>query len=288
MRFATLKTPAGPRACLRRADRYVDIQATQPDLPNSVRQWIAAGPDLRSDLQKVADRSDAVTHPLATAHYLAPIQDPQKIICIGLNYRDHALEQNIPVPREPVIFNKFVTALTGHNQPIEIPTVSKKVDFEAELVAVISKPGRYISEADAPSHIAGYMVGHDVSARDWQKEKDGKQWLCGKSFDTFAPTGPEFLTADEVPHAENLPIRLRLNGQVMQESNTNQLIFSVPKLIAYISQVCTLTPGDLIFTGTPNGVGDARKPPVYLKPGDVAEVEIEGLGILRNELVQGQ
>jgi 2-keto-4-pentenoate hydratase/2-oxohepta-3-ene-1,7-dioic acid hydratase in catechol pathway len=239
-------------------------------------------------LNELLKRSDVVSYPVKGASYLAPIPDPQKVICTGLNYRDHAAEQNIPVPREPVVFSKFVTALTGHGQPIELPSVSKKVDYEAELVAVIGKPGRYISEADAPAHIAGYMVGHDVSARDWQKEKDGKQWLCGKSFDTFAPMGPEFVTADEVKDAHNLPIRLRLNGQVMQESNTNQLIFSIPRLIAYISQVFTLESGDVIFTGTPPGVGDARKPPVYMKPGDVAEVEIEGLGVLRNPIVQGR
>jgi 2-keto-4-pentenoate hydratase/2-oxohepta-3-ene-1,7-dioic acid hydratase in catechol pathway len=238
-------------------------------------------------VDEVAQRPGAVTHPVTGAHFLPPIIDPQKIICIGLNYRDHAAEQNIPVPREPVVFSKFVTALTGHGRPIELPSVSNKVDYEAELVVVVGQVGRYVAESDAADHVAGYMVGHDVSARDWQKEKDGKQWLCGKTFDTFAPTGPELITADEIQDPHNLPIRLRLNGQVMQESNTNQLIFSVPKLIAYVSQVFTLSPGDLIFTGTPPGVGDARKPPLYLKPGDVAEVEIEGLGVLRNPVVQG-
>jgi 2-keto-4-pentenoate hydratase/2-oxohepta-3-ene-1,7-dioic acid hydratase in catechol pathway len=288
MRFATLITPGGPRACIRRGDHYVDVNQTDASLPNSVRAWIAGGPALLQKVAAVAARQDALAYPVKGANFGAPIQDPQKIICIGLNYRDHAHEQNIPVPREPVVFCKFVTALTGHGQPIELPSVSNKVDFEAELVAVMGAGGRNIPEVDGHKHIAGYMAGHDVSARDWQKEKDGKQWLCGKSFDTFAPTGPEFITADEVADAHQLPIRLRLNGQVMQESNTNQLIFSLPKLIAYVSQVCTLAPGDLIFTGTPPGVGDARKPPVYMKPGDVAEVEIEGLGVLRNPVVQGR
>jgi 2-keto-4-pentenoate hydratase/2-oxohepta-3-ene-1,7-dioic acid hydratase in catechol pathway len=288
MRFVTLQTASGPRACVRLNDKYLDVEQTESSLSNSVRDWIAGGSAVMKRLNDLLKRSDVVSYPVKGASYLAPIPDPQKVICIGLNYRDHAGEQNIPVPREPVIFSKFVTTLTGHGQPIELPSVSTKVDYEAELVAVIGKSGRYISEADAPAHIAGYMVGHDVSARDWQKEKDGKQWLCGKSFDTFAPMWPEFITVDEVKDAHNLPIRLRLNGQVMQESNTNQLIFSVPKLIAYISQVCTLEPGDLIFTGTPAGVGDARKPPVYMKPGDVAEVEIEGLGVLRNPVVQGR
>jgi 2-keto-4-pentenoate hydratase/2-oxohepta-3-ene-1,7-dioic acid hydratase in catechol pathway len=287
MRFATLQTPSGPRACIRRGDAYVDITHADPALPNSVRQWIAGGQPLWNRIAELAGSPSAVKYPISDAQYLPPIPDPQKIICIGLNYRDHASEQNIPVPREPVIFSKFITTLIGHGRNIELPTVSKKVDFEAELVAVIGKPGRHISEADAPAHVAGYMPGHDVSARDWQKEKDGKQWLCGKSFDTFAPTGPELVTADEVADPHNLPIRLRLNGQIMQDSNTSRLIFPVPKLIAYISQVFTLTPGDLIFTGTPSGVGDFRKPPIYMKPGDVADVEIEGLGVLRNRVVQG-
>jgi 2-keto-4-pentenoate hydratase/2-oxohepta-3-ene-1,7-dioic acid hydratase in catechol pathway len=153
---------------------------------------------------------------------------------------------------------------------------------------VIGRGGRHIQETDALLHVTGYMVGHDVSARDWQKEKDGKQWLLGKSFDTFAPTGPELATVNEVPNAHGLPIRLRLNGETMQESNTDQLIFPIPRLIAYVSQVFSLSPGDLIFTGTPSGVGDFRKPPRYLKPGDTVEVEIEGLGVLRNPVVQGR
>lgn len=288
MRLATLRTPQGPRAVLRYQDYYFDINAAEPSLPNSVREWIAGGAEMYRKIIEVAKRQGTPMSPVKDASYHAPILDPQKIICIGLNYSDHAKEQNLQPPREPVVFSKFVTTLIGHGQNIELPSVSNKVDYEAELVVVIGKAGRMISEADGMNHVAGYMVGHDVSARDWQKEKDGKQWLCGKSFDTFAPTGPEFITVDEVKDPHQLPIRLKLNGEVMQESNTNQLIFSIPKLIAYISQVFTLTPGDLIFTGTPPGVGDARKPPVYMKPGDVAEVEIEGLGQLRNPVVQGR
>lgn len=288
MRFATLQTATGPRAVVRRGDVYIDINATDPSVPNSVREWLAGGPALLKKLASVAERVDARKLPVEGVNYLAPIPDPQKIICIGLNYSDHAREQNLQPPKEPVVFSKFVTSLTGHEKPVELPSVSTKVDFEAELVAVVGKSGRMIAETDAASHVAGYMVGHDVSARDWQKEKDGKQWLCGKTFDTFAPCGPEFVTADEVPNPHGLVIKLRLNGELMQNSNTNQLIFSIPKLIAYVSQVVTLHPGDIIFTGTPPGVGDARKPPVYMKPGDVAEVEIESLGLLRNTMVQGK
>jgi 2-keto-4-pentenoate hydratase/2-oxohepta-3-ene-1,7-dioic acid hydratase in catechol pathway len=286
MRLATLQTSQGPRAVVRHGDQYVDVNATDSSLPNSVREWLAQ--NLLSQVSAVAAKPGAKSYPVRGAQFHAPIPDPQKIICIGLNYSDHAAEQNLQPPKEPVVFSKFVTALTGHEKPVELPSVSKKVDFEAELVVVIGQGGRMIAEADGMKHVAGYMVGHDVSARDWQKEKDGKQWLCGKTFDTFAPCGPEFTTADEVKDPHTLPIQLRLNGTVMQDSNTNKLIFSIPKLIAYISQVFTLTPGDLIFTGTPPGVGDARKPPVYMKPGDVAEVEITGLGLLRNTMVEGR
>ena len=162
------------------------------------------------------------------------------------------------------------------------------VDYEAELVVVIGKPGRRIAESEAMDYVAGYMCGNDVSARDWQMKKPGGQWLLGKSFDTFAPTGPHLVTQDEITNPQQLAVRLILNGQVMQQSNTNQFIFSVTQLIAYVSQVCTLEVGDLLFTGTPGGVGFARKPPVFLKDGDVVEVEIESVGKLRNAVVSDQ
>ncbi len=223
--------------------------------------------------------------PVADPVALPPIPDPEKIICIGLNYADHAAESGAEIPSEPVVFNKFPTALRADGENIELPPQSDKVDYEAELVVVIGKEGKNISEADALQYVAGYMCGHDVSARDWQKYKPAGQWLCGKSFDSFAPTGPVMVTADEIPDPHNLRIIMRLNGQEMQNSTTQQLIFNVNQLIAYLSQVCTLRPGDLIFTGTPPGVGGARKPPIYMKPGDVAEVEIEGLGVLSNPVV---
>jgi 2-keto-4-pentenoate hydratase/2-oxohepta-3-ene-1,7-dioic acid hydratase in catechol pathway len=186
-----------------------------------------------------------------------------------------------------VLFSKYATALTGHEAPIVLPPVSSEVDYEAELVIVIGKGGRNIPAGQALAHVAGYTCGHDVSARDWQLKKDQKQWMVGKTFDTFAPTGPHLVTADEVPDPHNLPIRLRLNGQVMQNSNNTQMIFRIPEVLAYLSQVFTLEPGDLIFTGTPPGVGFAKKPPLFLKPGDVAEVEIDGIGLLRNPVVAG-
>ncbi len=196
-----------------------------------------------------------------------------------------ARETGKELPPEPVIFSKFGTAVAAHGDPIVLPRASNKVDYEAELVAVIGRGGRHIPKETALDHVAGYCCGHDVSARDWQTGKPGGQWLLGKSFDGFAPFGPELVTADEVGDSGNLRIQLRINGRTMQDSSTSQLIFSVAELVAYVSGVCTLRTGDVLFTGTPSGVGVARKPPVYLQPGDVVEVEIERIGVLRNAVV---
>ena len=285
MRLVTLATPSGPRAAVRFGEKYVDIAATDRNLPSGVRELLEAGPSALAAVAKLGANPTSVTYPAAGARLHAPVYDPHKILCIGLNYRDHAIEGGKAIPVEPVVFGKFHGALIGPGQPIVLPRVSQKVDYEAELVVVIGKRGRHIPEEKAFEHVAGYTCGHDVSARDWQFRGEEKQWIIGKTFDTFAPTGPELVTRDEAPDPHNLPIRLRLNGQVMQNSNTKEFIFDVPKLLAYLSQVVTLEPGDLIFTGTPPGVGAARKPPVWLKPGDVAEVEIEGIGLLRNTCV---
>jgi len=287
MRLATLQTPSGPRAVARAGDFYVDLHATDPRLPASLLALLEMGEAGQERIAAAVARSDAVRLPVAGARYLAPVVNPAKIICVGLNYRDHAAESGAPIPREPILFSKYATALVGHEQPIVLPPVSQEVDFEAELVIVVGRVGKNLSPETASRHVAGYTVGHDVSARDWQLKKDGKQWMVGKTFDTFAPLGPELVTTDEVGDPHNLRISLRLNGQTMQDSNTQQMIFRVGDLLAYLSQVFTLQPGDLIFTGTPPGVGFARKPPVFLKGGDVVEVEIEKLGVLRNPVIQG-
>lgn len=218
---------------------------------------------------------------------LAPVRRPGKIICLGLNYRDHAVESGAPIPKEPVVFAKYPSAVIGPNASIKLPPDSEEVDFEAELVFVIGKGGRNISEANALQHVAGYTCGHDVSARDYQIRRGGTQWVIGKTFDTFAPMGPVLVTPDELPDPHRLRIQCRVNGQTMQDSNTEQMIFNVPQTIAYLSRVMTLEPGDVVFTGTPPGVGFARKPPVFLKAGDVAEIEIEGIGVLRNPVEAG-
>jgi 2-keto-4-pentenoate hydratase/2-oxohepta-3-ene-1,7-dioic acid hydratase in catechol pathway len=281
MRLVTVRTAAGPRACVEQGGRYVDVQAADPSLPSSVKAILALGPEGRAKVEAAA-RSGEVSHDPASAELLAPVPDPGKILCLGLNYRDHAEESGMAIPEEPVLFSKFPSALIGPGATIELPAASTQVDYEAELVWVIGRRGRDIPRDRAMEYVGGYTIGHDVSARDWQLNKPGRQWLAGKTFDTFAPIGPAVVTADEVPDPGSLGIRLRLNGETMQDSNTNQLIFHADEVIAYISQIFTLEPGDLIFTGTPPGVGMARKPPVWLKPGDVVEVEIDGLGVLKN------
>jgi 2-keto-4-pentenoate hydratase/2-oxohepta-3-ene-1,7-dioic acid hydratase in catechol pathway len=236
-----------------------------------------------SDLRWLGPQIDLATIP--DLQWLPPVVEPNKIICIGLNYADHATETGAELPTIPVVFNKFPTTLVGHEQPIRLPGISEKVDYEAELVVVIGKPGRHIDIADAMEHVGAYTCGHDVSARDWQKGKPGGQWLLGKTFDTFAPLGPWLVTAKGPDDAADLGVQFRLNGQLMQDSSTRHFIFSIAFLISHLSKFCTLLPGDLLFTGTPSGVGVARTPPVFLQPGDRAEVRIEGLGTLANPVI---
>jgi 2-keto-4-pentenoate hydratase/2-oxohepta-3-ene-1,7-dioic acid hydratase in catechol pathway len=216
---------------------------------------------------------------------LPPVVHPEKVICIGLNYRDHALEAGMPVPPEPVVFSKFPSALAGPGDEVVLPAVSSQVDFEAELVVVIGREARRLAVGEAMDAVFGYCCGNDVSARDWQLGKPGGQWLLGKTFDGFAPIGPCIVHKSHVPNPGHLQITLRLNGEIMQDSNTRQMVFSIPELVSYLSHAMTLNPGDLIFTGTPPGVGMGRKPPRYLRPGDSCEVEIEGLGVLQNRFV---
>ncbi len=285
MKLITYRGPQGPRIAAVRDGQYVDLQAAEPGLPSSLKELLAGGAELLARAQAASLRGAALA--AKDVRPLAPIPDPQKVICVGLNYADHARESGMEPPPEPVIFNKFPTAVCAHEDPIVLCGESDEVDYEAELVVVIGRTARRISAADAPQYIGGYTCGNDVSARDWQIRKPGKQWLLGKTFDTFAPFGPELVTPDEVGDPGRLRIQLRLNGQTLQDSNTEQLIFPVAEIVAYLSRVCTLLPGDVIFTGTPPGVGMARKPPIFLKPGDVAEVEIERVGLLRNRVIAG-
>jgi 2-keto-4-pentenoate hydratase/2-oxohepta-3-ene-1,7-dioic acid hydratase in catechol pathway len=210
----------------------------------------------------------------------APVPRPGKIICIGLNYRDHAEESGMPIPTSPIIFSKFASCIVGANQPILLPVGSEQVDYEAELAFIIGRRAKSVKRENAMNYVFGYTNFNDVSARDFQFA-DG-QWQRGKSCDTFAPMGEFVATADEIADPHDLKIQFRLNGETLQDSNTTQLIFKIPELIEFLSALITLEPGDVVATGTPPGVGFARKPPIFMKDGDTAEVEIEGLGVLSN------
>jgi len=219
--------------------------------------------------------------PLASVKLKAPIPRPGKIMAIGLNYADHVKETGREMPKEQVWFSKMPTAVNGPFDPIQIPKVSSMVDWEAEMVVVIGRRGRHIAKEAAKGHVFGYACGNDVSVRDWQKRTP--QWTIGKSFDTHAPFGPWITTADEID-AGGLGIRSFVNGELRQSSNTAQMLFDCAAQIEHLSQAMTLEPGDLIYTGTPAGVGMARNPPLYLKPGDVVRVEIDGLGAIQNRV----
>ena len=220
----------------------------------------------------------------ATLNFLPPITKPSKIICLGLNYRDHAEESGLGIPEFPVLFARFPSSLTGHGAPVILPKVSSQLDWEAELVVVLSKGGKNIGEADALNHVAGYSVFNDASIRDYQLRTP--QWTAGKNFDDTGAFGPYLVTPEELPAgAAGLKIECRVNGQIMQSSNTGNLIFTVANTIHRLSTFMTLEAGDMLVMGTPGGVGVARDPQVWMKAGDVCEVEIEGVGLLSNPIV---
>ena len=227
-------------------------------------------------------RDEGVVRKLSEAELLAPIPRPGKILCLGLNYKDHAKESGTPLPKEPIVFSKAPTAVIGPGQAIQIPRATTEVDYEVEMAFVIGQECKEIDAKDAYDYIAGYTILNDVSARDYQLKKGGGQWHLGKSFDTFCPIGPWIVTRDEVRNPHKLDIRLRLNGKTMQHSNTRHLCFRVDAIVEYLSRVFTLEPGDVVATGTPGGVGFVRKPPRFLRRGDVLRLDIEDIGRLEN------
>lgn len=250
----------------------------------SMSSWLEGGEPRLVDAVKLAAGASTSALPLSDVRLLPPVPRPGKIVAIGLNYRDHSLESGAAAPpKSPIIFAKFPTSIAGPGDAIVIPVGNPNVDYEAELAVVIGRRGKAIPAAQALEFVAGYMPLNDVSARVWQFAD--KQWVRGKSCDTFCPTGPHLTTRDEIPDPHALAIRTRVNGVTMQDSHTSRMIFRVPELIEFISLSITLEPGDIIATGTPEGVGAFRKPPIFLKPGDTVEVEIEGLGVLRNPVV---
>jgi 2-keto-4-pentenoate hydratase/2-oxohepta-3-ene-1,7-dioic acid hydratase in catechol pathway len=279
MRLVTFSAGQGPRAGLVAGDRVVDLSAagypTVVSFLEDGAKAIEAANKLAADAGSAPLRSEVKLH--------APLMPP-KFICIGLNYLDHAKESGMAVPTTPVVFTKYHNAVIGPGEAIVLPPVSSQVDYEAELGFVIGKRGKNIPAERWEEYVFGYTCVHDVSARDYQMATS--QWTIGKTFDTFGPIGPELVSKDEAPDPHKMAISFELNGKVMQDSNTDQFIFNIPTLIEYLSKVMTLVPGDLISTGTPPGVGFARKPPVFLKPGDDVVVKIAGVGELRNHCVE--
>ncbi|XP_012582969.1 PREDICTED: fumarylacetoacetate hydrolase domain-containing protein 2A isoform X3 [Condylura cristata] len=242
----------------------INLNAFDPTLPKTMMEFLEQGETTLS----VARRALATQLPVlprSEVTFLAPVTRPDKVVCVGMNYVDHCKEQNVPVPKEPIIFSKFASSIVGPYDEVILPPESQATD--------------------AMAHVAGFTVAHDVSARDWQMRRNGRQWLLGKTFDTFCPLGPALVTKDSVADPHNLKICCRVNGEVVQNSNTNQMVFKTEELIAWISQFVTLYPGDVILTGTPPGVGVFRKPPVFLKKGDEVQCEIEELGVIINKVV---
>jgi acylpyruvate hydrolase len=290
-----LKKKRVPRTLAQRANfksasrRILDAGAAPKDMIELLGRGQAWGKSLATVTSLLAKGIDlkkaprGLFTPLAKARLLAPIPKPGKITCVGLNYADHAREQGHEPPKSPIFFLKSGNTICGPGDAIHLPPNSSQVDYEAEFAVVIGKKGSHIPEEKAYDYVAGYMILHDVSARDLQFS-DG-QWYRGKSCDTFAPTGPWIVTRDEIKDPHNLRISLTLNGETMQDSNTSNLIFSVPFLISYLSQSATWEVGDLISTGTPPGVGVFRKPQVFLKAGDTTSVTVEKLGTLTNPVV---
>lgn len=245
---------------------------------------MAAGEDARARIENWAYNPPAeAVAPLESVRLLAPVPRPPKFVCVGLNYRDHAIESNMEIPKVPTIFNKFPSVVIGPGDDIVLPKVSTRPDYEAELAFVIGRGGRAIPASRWQDHVFGYTIVNDVSARDYQLATS--QWLMGKTFDTFAPMGPWIVSAGDIPDPHTLDISLTIGGETLQNSNTRELIFRIPELVEYLSRVVTLEPGDVVATGTPSGVGFARKPPRYLKGGDEVTVKIQGIGELRNPVV---
>jgi 2-keto-4-pentenoate hydratase/2-oxohepta-3-ene-1,7-dioic acid hydratase in catechol pathway len=258
-------------------DRIVDLSAGP--FPRDMIALITAWPGIESELRRfVAGAKPQFA--LAQVRLRAPVPRPSKILAIGLNYADHIAETGREKPQRQVWFAKLANAVNGPYDPIEMPAVSNDIDYEAEFVFVIGKRGRHIAKENAHEMIFGYCAGNDVSVRDWQYASP--QWILGKSFDTHAPFGPWIVTSDEVPDPHALPIRAFVNGEKRQESNTRHLVFDVWAQLEELSQVMTLEPGDLIYTGTPSGVGSAMRPPQFLKDGDKVRIEIEGVGAIEN------
>nr|XP_032523348.1 fumarylacetoacetate hydrolase domain-containing protein 2 isoform X2 [Danaus plexippus plexippus] len=284
VQFVYNENPGEIRAGYLEGDKVVDINKTDCSIPSTLLEILKNG-----DLEKVK-KLPLMKPPsidLSSIKLAAPIHGHDKVLCIGLNYKDHCEEQNLTPPQVPMIFSKFASTVVGPKDAVKLRTdVTNKVDWEVELTVVIGKPANRVKAKDAYKYVLGYTVAQDISARDWQKERNGGQFLLGKSMDTFCPIGPCITTSDEIPDPQSLYIKCSVNGVEKQKSNTNQLVHKIPDVIERLSSVMTLLPGDILLTGTPGGVGMYRSPPEYLKPGDVIHSEIEKIGVLETRVEQ--
>jgi 2-keto-4-pentenoate hydratase/2-oxohepta-3-ene-1,7-dioic acid hydratase in catechol pathway len=284
MRFFRYQGSSGPALAVEIDDTALDLHSLSADLPADLGDVIAAGPELLATITGLAASGLGTKVDRNTAKLLNPLPAPGKIICIGLNYDAHAKETNLPTTAFPTVFTRFVSTLLDPEEPIARSHVSEAYDYEVELVAVIGKAAHYVTLENALDHVAGYTVANDVSVRDYQFATS--QFTIGKNFDATCPLGPIYVTADELPAgARGLTLSTKLNGELVQSDTTDGMIFDVATLVHKLSQVMSLAPGDIILTGTPSGIGHARKPPLYMKHGDLVECTVDGIGSLRNRVL---
>lgn len=289
MKLVTI-APDGAKCCgLVVSGRALLLPAASEGRLDMPLKEILGRPELLEEARCLAERAEAdpgfaerYSIGLKEGDLHTPIPRPGKVLCLGLNYRDHAAESGVQAPDEPVIFSKASSSVIGPDDPIRLPAASDQIDYEVELAFVIGLPAKGVAAKDAMRHVAGYTVLNDVTARDYQRLRGGGQWTLAKSFDTFCPIGPWIVTADEIDDPHDLALECVLSGEKMQSSSTSQMIFTIPEIIEYLSAALTLEPGDVVGTGTPPGVGFARTPPRFLRPGDVVECTVEKVGTLVN------
>ena len=286
MRLANVINKGKPCIAVMRGKDLIDLSAAGPALPGDIVTILAGGRDMLGTIERtIAAAPVSAMLDIDSVTFLPPVPRPGKIICVGLNYADHSAESGFKQPDYPTLFARFSSSLIGHKAPIIRPNLSDQLDYEGEVATVIGRTGRHIPKSKALDHVAAYSVFNEASVRDYQFK--APQWTVGKNFDDTGAFGPFVVTADELPPgASGLKIETRLNGETVQSSNTSHMVFDVASLIAIISEAITLEAGDVIVTGTPAGVGVARKPPLFMKPGDTCEVEVEGIGLLVNSIAQ--
>jgi 2-keto-4-pentenoate hydratase/2-oxohepta-3-ene-1,7-dioic acid hydratase in catechol pathway len=286
MKIVAFEGQGGARLGVVEGDQAIDLLAVDSRAPTDLGAWLATGNADVKPLAELAKRAPASAHkPLSSLTYRLPVARPGKIICLGLNYLEHVKEgpQRDNLPKFPTIFMRGQTSLVAHGAPIVRPQITETLDYEAEMILIVGKRAKHLTAANALSCVAGYACGNEGSVREFQRKTT--QWDMGKNFDRTGGFGPWLVTADELPAgAKGLKIESRLNGKVMQSDNTDNMMFPIVDMLVYVTQGVTLEPGDIIFTGTPSGVGFARQPPVWMKNGDTCEIEIEGVGVLRNPI----